>query len=126
MCFGAAVDELAPDGKMRQRFGNLIASRLPVAHVHHYALPYPAEATPDGVRSTARMCTGATALTEFGPVRFMTTHLEFYSPAMRIAQTRELLRPHAQGCARCTSAVAGRQGRAVSVKATHGALHLDG
>lgn len=99
VCFGAAVDELAPDGKMRQRFGNLIASRLPVAHVHLYALPYPADATLGGVRSMPRMCTGATALTEFGPVRFMTTHLEFYSPAMRMAQTRELLRLHAQGCA---------------------------
>lgn len=97
--FGAAVDELEPDGKSRQRFGNLIASRLPVAQVQHHMLPYPADAMPDGVRSMPRMCTSATVMTEFGPVRFMTTHLEFYSPAMRMAQTRELLRLHAQGCA---------------------------
>ena len=97
--FGAAVDELAADGKSRQRFGNLIASRLPVAQVHHYTLPYPADSTPGGVRSMPRVCTGATVMTEFGPVRFMTTHLEFYSPAMRMAQARELLRLHAQGCA---------------------------
>lgn len=97
--FGAAVDELAPDGKSRQRFGNLIASRLPVAHAHHYALPYPADATPRGVRSMPRMCTSATVMTEFGPVRLMTTHLEFYSPAMRKAQAQALLRLHAQGCA---------------------------
>lgn len=46
-----------------------------------------------------RMCTSATVLTAFGYVRFMTTHLEFYAPAMRLAQARELLRLHAQGCA---------------------------
>ena len=97
--FGAAVDELAADGKSRQRFGNLIASRLPVAQVHHYTLPYPADSAPGGVRSMPRVCTSATVLTEFGPVRLMTTHLEFYSPAMRMAQTQELLRLHAQGCA---------------------------
>lgn len=97
--FGAAVDELAPDGASRQRFGNIIASRLPIAQIHHYALPYPADATPGSVRSMPRMCSSATVLTEFGPVRIMTTHLEFYSPSMRMAQVRELLRLHAQGCA---------------------------
>ena len=97
--FGAAVDELVPDGRSRQRFGNLIASRLPVAQVMHCALPYPADATPGGVRSMPRMCSIATVISEFGPVRFMTTHLEFYSPAMRMAQTYELLRLHGQGCA---------------------------
>jgi endonuclease/exonuclease/phosphatase family metal-dependent hydrolase len=97
--FGAAVDELAPDGKSRQRFGNLIATRLPVAHVQHFALPYPADASPGGVRSMPRMCTSATVMTALGPIRFMTTHLEFYSPLMRMAQARELLRLHAQGCA---------------------------
>ena len=97
--FGAAVDELAPDGKSRQRFGNLIATRFPVAQVHHYALPYPAAADTEGVRSMPRMCTSATVLTPLGHVRFMTTHLEFYAPAMRMAQARELKRLHAHGCA---------------------------
>lgn len=97
--FGAAVDELAPDGQSRQRFGNLVASRLPVAQVQHYALPYPADAADVGVRSMPRSCTSATVMTEFGAVRVMTTHLEFYSPAMRMAQAQELLRLHAQGCA---------------------------
>ncbi len=97
--FGAAVDELSPDGKSRQRFGNLIATRLPVAQVRHHALPYPADATPGGVRSMPRMCTSATVMTPFGPVRFMTTHLEFYSPPMRMAQAQELLRLHREGCA---------------------------
>ena len=97
--FGAAVDELSPDGKSRQRFGNLVATRLPVAQVRHHALPYPADPTPGGVRSMPRMCTSATVLTRFGPVRFMTTHLEFYSPTMRMAQAQELRRLHHEGCA---------------------------
>lgn len=97
--FGAAVDELAPDGKSRRRFGNLIATRLPVAQVHHHALPYPADIASAGVRSMPRVCTSATVLTPLGHVRFMTTHLEFYSPAMRLAQAHELIRLHAQGCA---------------------------
>ena len=97
--FGAAVDELSPDGKSRQRFGNLIATRLPVALVQHHALPYPADVTPGGVRSMPRMCTNATVMTPLGPVRFMTTHLEFYSPPMRMAQAQALLRLHHEGCA---------------------------
>ena len=97
--FGAAVDELAPDRQSRQRFGNLIASRMPVAQIHHHALPYPAAPTTAGIRSMPRMCTSATVITPFGPVRFMTTHLEFYAPSMRMAQTQALLALHAQGCA---------------------------
>lgn len=97
--FGAAVDESSPDGKSRQRFGNLIATRLPVPQVRHHALPYPADATPGGVRSMPRMCTSATVMTPFGPVRFMTTHLEFYSAPMRLAQAQDLLRLHREGCA---------------------------
>jgi len=99
VCFGAAVDELAPDGRSRQRFGNLIASRLPVAQVHRYPLPYPADTTAGGVRSMPRICVAATVMGAFGPVRVMTTHLEFYSPAMRLAQANELVRLHAQACA---------------------------
>ncbi|HET6600289.1 MAG TPA: endonuclease, partial [Burkholderiaceae bacterium] len=35
--FGAAVDEFGANGE-RQRFGNLIATRLPVLQVQHHAL----------------------------------------------------------------------------------------
>jgi endonuclease/exonuclease/phosphatase family metal-dependent hydrolase len=56
--FGAAVDEFQPDGR-RQRFGNLVATRLPVARVQHHALPWPADG---GVPSMPRMCTVVTVL----------------------------------------------------------------
>ena len=92
--FGAAVDELGRNGQ-RQRFGNLIATRLPVAQVQHHTLPYPAD---EGVRSMPRMCTSATVLTPSGPLRVMTTHLEFYSTRQRMAQALGLLEIHAQAC----------------------------
>lgn len=92
--FGAAVNELGRDGQ-RQQFGNLIATRLPVAQVQHYPLPYPADA---GQRSMPRMCSSATVLTALGPVRVMTSHLEFYSSRQRMAQALALLEIHAQGC----------------------------
>jgi endonuclease/exonuclease/phosphatase family metal-dependent hydrolase len=96
--FGAAVDELGRHGR-RQRFGNLVASRLPVAQVQHHALPYPADA---GVRSMPRMCTSATVLAPGGPLRVMTTHLEFYSIRQRAAQAQALLDLHAMASGHAT------------------------
>lgn len=94
--FGAAVDEFTPDGR-RQRFGNLIATRLPVRRVEHHPLPWPADA---GVRSMPRMCTVVTVdAPGLGPVRVMTTHLEYYSPVQRMAQARALRALHQSACA---------------------------
>ena len=92
--FGAAVDELGRNGQ-RQRFGNLVATRLPVAQVQHYPLPYPADGA---VRSMPRICTSVTVVTPQGPIRIMTTHLEFYSTRQRLAQAQALLDIHAQAC----------------------------
>jgi endonuclease/exonuclease/phosphatase family metal-dependent hydrolase len=94
--FGAAVDEFQSDGQ-RQRFGNLIATRLPVACVQHHALPWPADG---GVRSMPRMCTVVTVLDPaLGAVRVMTTHLEYYSAPQRLAQAKALRALHAEACA---------------------------
>lgn len=97
--FGAAVDEF--EAGERRRFGNLVATRLPVTQVQHHALPYPADA---GVRSMPRMCTVVTMRDpQLGPVRVMTTHLEYYSKVQRMAQARALrdlhLAYHAQALA---------------------------
>ena len=93
--FGPAVDELGRHGAW-QRFGNLIASRLPVAQVAHHRLPYPADA---GRKSMPRSCSVATVLAPLGPVRVMTTHLEFYSLRQRRAQVQALRDLHAEGSA---------------------------
>lgn len=88
--FGAAVDEWK-EGK-RSRFGNLIATRLPVHQVQHHPLPYPAD---PGVTSMPRMCTVVTAEAPgVGAVRVMTTHLEFYSKKQRMAQAAALRALH--------------------------------
>lgn len=93
--FGAAVDELGEDGQRRQ-FGNLIASRLPVAQVQHHVLPYPADA---GVPSMPRMATVVTVRDpQLGAVRVMTSHLEFYSQPQRLAQAQALRDLQAQAC----------------------------
>jgi endonuclease/exonuclease/phosphatase family metal-dependent hydrolase len=94
--FGAALDEFLPDGR-RQRFGNLVATRLPVARVQHHALPWPADG---GVLSMPRMCTVATVLSpRLGAVRVMTTHLEYYSAPQRLAQAQSLRALHDEACA---------------------------
>lgn len=98
--FGAAVDEFTADGK-RQRFGNLIATRLPVAQVQHHAMPWPADA---GVRSMPRMCTVVTVRDPaLGPMRVMTTHLEYYSKVQRMAQARALRQLHIDACAQAAA-----------------------
>lgn len=92
--YGPAVDELGRHGE-RQQFGNLIASRLPVAQISHHMLPYPADA---GKKSMPRCCTVATVQSELGPLRVMTAHLEFYSRRQRTAQVHGLRALHAQAC----------------------------
>lgn len=93
--FGAAVDEWTDAG--RQRFGNLIATRLPVLQVQHHALPYPHDAD---VRSMPRMCSVLTVRdAALGPVRVMTTHLEYFSKRQRMAQALALRALHLEATA---------------------------
>ncbi len=98
--FGAAVTELGRQGQ-RQQFGNLIATRLPIGFAQSYPLPYPPDA---GLRTMPRICTTATLLTAFGPIRVMTTHLEFYSRTQRLAQAGALVDMHHQACSHAVHA----------------------
>lgn len=79
-----------------QRFGNAIATRLPVLYVMRHALPCPPDATP----SMPRMAIEAIFQAPFGPLRVITTHLEYYSEPQRLAQIDALRAMHAEGCAR--------------------------
>ncbi len=115
--FGAAVDEFTADGQ-RQRFGNLIATRLPVRQVQHHALPWPADG---GVTSMPRMCTVLTLRDpQLGALRVMTTHLEYYSARQRMAQARALCELHAQACAQAAAPPADDPGSPFQAK-THSA-----
>ena len=91
---GVAVDTPAPDGT-RRTFGNLILSRLPVLQVLRLQLPWPSD--PE-VRSMPRLLLEATIAAPFGPLRVMTTHLEFYSGLQRAAQVETLRGRHAEAC----------------------------
>ena len=92
---GIAVDALAPGGA-RRTFGNLILSRYPVLQVVRVQLPRPAD---PAARSMPRIVLEALLETPFGPLRVMTTHLEYYSAVQRAAQVEALRARHAEACA---------------------------
>jgi endonuclease/exonuclease/phosphatase family metal-dependent hydrolase len=87
--FAPGVD--IPGRRGRRQFGNLILSRLPVGRVMRHPLPWPA--APD-VQSMPRAAVEAVVEAPFGPLRVMTTHLEYYSAAHRGAQIDYLLQAH--------------------------------
>lgn len=97
--FSAAIDELSPCGTYRQKFGNLIATRLPVRSIEHVPLPYPNPVIGEATPSMQRICQVMTVQASWGPLRVMTTHLEYYSQTMRHAQAIACRDLHLQGCA---------------------------
>lgn len=84
--FAAAVD-VPGDGPGRRRFGNLILSRLPVRQVLRHSLPWPAQGD---VPSMPRVAIEAVIEAPWGPIRVLTTHLEYYSDIQRAAQVERL------------------------------------
>lgn len=87
--YAAAVDLPASRGE-RARFGNLVASRLPVGRVLRHTLPWP----PSGAPSMPRAALEATVHAPFGAVRVTSTHLEYYSSRHRAAQIERLREIH--------------------------------
>ncbi len=84
----------------RSLFGNLIASKLPVAQVLRHQLPWPADRSSP---SMARTALEAVIESPFGWVRVVTTHLEYYSPTIRMAQVNALRLIHSEACAQATA-----------------------
>jgi endonuclease/exonuclease/phosphatase family metal-dependent hydrolase len=92
---GVALD--VPDGAGgRRRFGNMILSRLPVAQVLRYTLPWEAAST----RNMPRLLLEAVVETPSGPVRVMTTHLEYSAGGLRKAQVEGIREAHRTACER--------------------------
>ncbi|WP_112662272.1 endonuclease/exonuclease/phosphatase family protein [Microvirga flavescens] len=92
---GVALD--APDGRGgRSRFGNMILSRHPVAQVLRYTLPWEAAAT----RNMPRLLIEAVVEAPSGPLRVMTTHLEYSSDTIRRAQVQGIREAHRTACDR--------------------------
>ncbi len=94
--FGAGVDMIAEDGPTapRRSFGNMILSRLPVLCAFRHTLPQPAA---PGIKHMARQATEVNVSTPAGPLRVMTTHLEFNAVGHRAAQVARLRELHFEG-----------------------------
>jgi endonuclease/exonuclease/phosphatase family metal-dependent hydrolase len=94
---GIAVDTLGADDK-RSRYGNAIFSRLPILQVISSRLPRPSD--PVARRGMHRNLLEVVLDTGSGPLRIMTTHLEFHSARQRAAQVEAILQRHAEACLR--------------------------
>jgi endonuclease/exonuclease/phosphatase family metal-dependent hydrolase len=70
-----------------RQYGNLMLSRLPLLQVFNHLLPHPAEG---GIKRMQRQAIEAVVQTQSGPLRVMTTHLEYFSAAHRAAQIERL------------------------------------
>jgi len=84
-CLVSGVDLPAKNGR-RSRFGNVILSRLKVGRVLRHSLPWPPREGPSMPRTAVEAVIDA----PFGPVRIITTHLEYYSRTHRAAQVERL------------------------------------
>lgn len=84
--YAPGVDVPAPGGG-RARFGNLMLSSLPLQQVVRHMLPYPADPALPGMQ---RSCIEAVVLGPNGPIRMLTTHLEYYSSRQRRSQVEAL------------------------------------
>ena len=89
--FAAAVDVPGSQGA-RKRFGNLIATRFPVGRVLRHTLPWPRAKMPSMPRAALETIIQA----PFGPLRVITTHLEYYSSGHRAAQIERLRELHCE------------------------------
>lgn len=84
--FAAAVDVPGEAGD-RGQFGNLLLTTLPVLQILRHALPFPADPTVPGM---PRCCLEVVLDSPLGPLRVLTTHLEYYSACQRRAQIAAL------------------------------------
>ena len=79
--FGAALS------RGERQYGNLLLTRVPLVQFFNHLLPHPAEG---GIKHMQRQAIEAVVETPVGPLRVMTTHLEYYSAAHRAAQIERL------------------------------------
>jgi endonuclease/exonuclease/phosphatase family metal-dependent hydrolase len=94
VCFVSGVDVPAANGR-RSYYGNAIFSRLPVGRVLRHSLPWPP--APD-LPSMPRVAIEAVLDAPFGPVRVLSTHLEYYSQEQQAAQIERLREIHGEAC----------------------------
>lgn len=84
--FAPGIDRSGSDGR-RQRFGNMVLSRLPVLETEIHLLPRPADPS---VRHMRRVAVAVTVDSAAGPLRIATTHLEFFAAGQRRTQVQQI------------------------------------
>lgn len=94
--FGAALDYAGVGQGPRRAFGNLVLSRLPVLQAFRHPLPQPADGT---VKHMPRQATEIVVEDAAGPLRVLTTHLEYHSEPQRMAQAERLRALHEEAAA---------------------------
>jgi endonuclease/exonuclease/phosphatase family metal-dependent hydrolase len=92
---GVAHETRDGDGRPK-RFGNMLLTRLTVVQVMRHDLSWPAQATNNMTRGLIE----AVVTTSAGPLRLMTTHLEYSHPNIRAAQVEAIRAIHAAACDR--------------------------
>ncbi|KAF1049962.1 MAG: hypothetical protein GAK41_01648 [Burkholderia gladioli] len=78
-------------GAPRRQFGNAIATRLPLGRILRHTLPWPADAR---APSMPRVALEVNVETARGPLRIVSTHLEYYGATQRMAQIEALREQH--------------------------------
>jgi len=101
---GAGVETWDAGGR-RRRFGNAILTRFPLAQVRRHALPW----LDDSKMTMPRLLLEVVVTTTQGPLRVMTTHLEYFSEAAREIHVDAII-----------AAIAEAQARAATPPATGG------
>ena len=84
--FGPAIDRAGMEGRRRQ-LGNLVLSRPDVLQIFRHMLPQPADRN---VAHMPRQAVEVVVAAPWGPLRVLTTHLEFHSERQRLAQASRL------------------------------------
>jgi len=91
-----AVD-VPGEGGRRHQFGNLVLSRHPILRILRHQLPWPPD---EQVRSMPRVLLDTVIDAPGGPLRVMTTHLEYHSGLQRARQIEAIRAVHADNCLR--------------------------
>ena len=94
--FGSGLDVSAGDGR-RRYFGNVILSRYPIRRAFRHLLPWPFDPAHTGMQ---RVALETVLDAPWGPLRVVSTHLEYYSARQRGAQVERLRDLHAEASLR--------------------------
>lgn len=94
--YGSGLDVSAGDGR-RRYFGNVILSRYPIRRAFRHLLPWPFDPAHTGMQ---RVALETVLDAPWGPLRVVSTHLEYYSTPQRVAQVERLRELHAEASLR--------------------------